>query len=371
MSTRIGVKSCHRDRAFIPILGGAKNYLARGQTHRGKGMKAAFFCDPLSWVPGNGINFVFGKGRSEQIAALAQLHPGIVTSENFDAQFPALAEVEVIFSTWGMPKLTASQIERMPKLRAVLYAAGSIKEFARPFLETGITVSSAATINAIPVAEFTLGQILLAMKGYFRNSRENRSPDYSRCGFKGPGNFGDAVALIGIGAIGRKVLELLAPFKIRKLAVCKYLSSKEADELGAQKVTLEEAFAQAFVISNHLADVPDTKKVINAPLLRSMRPGATFINTGRGAQVDENALVEVLLERPDLTALLDVTDPEPPVVGSPLFSLPNVSLTTHIAGGCNDEVVRMADAMIAEYEALRDGHPLQFSASLQDLDTCA
>lgn len=335
-------------------------------------MKAAFFCDPVSWVLcGGGINYVYGKGRREQVGRLTQLHPEVVTTENFEAQFPALSETEVIFSTWGMPKLTAQQVARMPKLRAVLYAAGSIKAFARPFLEAGVSVCSAVKMNAVPVAEFCVGQILLSMKGYFRNTREYRSSDYAARGFKGPGNYGDTVALIGMGAIGRKTLELLAPFDLRKLVVSNYLDPEEARQLGAEKVTIEEAFARGFVISNHLADLPTNKNVINATLLRSMRQGATFLNTGRGAQVDEEALVEVLRERPDLTALLDVTEPEPPVAGSPLFSLPNISLTTHLAGAWNDEVLRMGDAMIAEYKALRDGKPLQHSITLEKLETSA
>lgn len=335
-------------------------------------MKAAFFCDPLEWVPcGGGIGFVYGRGLCERISQLTQLHPEVVTTNNFEAQFPALSDIEVIFSTWGMPALTPQQIARMPKLRAVFYAAGSIKGFARPFLEAGVTVCSAVKVNAIPVAEFVMSQILLSMKGYFRNAREYRSGDYSLGGFKGPGNYGDAVALIGMGAIGRKTLELLAPFHLRKLVVSHYIDSEQAKRLGAEKVSMEEAFANAFVISNHLADLPTNQKIIGARLFRSMRQGATFINTGRGAQVDEEALVEVMRERSDLTALLDVTWPEPPVSGSPLFSLPNITLSTHLAGAWNDEVLRMGDTMIAEYEALRDGLPLKHSITLEKFATSA
>lgn len=69
-----------------------------------------------------------------------------------------------------------------------------------------------------------------------------------------------------------------------------------------------------------------------------MRQGATFINTGRGAQVDEAGLIEVFKRRPDLTALLDITCPEPPEDGSELYTLPNIHLSSHIAGSKNDEV---------------------------------
>ena len=103
--------------------------------------------------------------------------------------------------------------------------------------------------------------------------------------------------------------------------------------------------------------------VLNRPLFASMRADATFINTGRGRQVNEADLAAVLAERPDLTALLDVTDPEPPAPDSPFYALPNVHLTSHIAGASNDEVLRMADTMIEEYQRWVDGQPLRYAVT--------
>ena len=94
-----------------------------------------------------------------------------------------------------------------------------------------------------------------------------------------------------------------------------------------------------------------------------MREGAVFINTGRGAQVNEAELIEVLEKRPDLTALLDVMHPEPPEDGSKLYTLPNVRLSTHIAGSINDEVHRMADYMIEELRRYLAGEPLVYEVS--------
>jgi phosphoglycerate dehydrogenase-like enzyme len=94
-----------------------------------------------------------------------------------------------------------------------------------------------------------------------------------------------------------------------------------------------------------------------------MKPGASFINTARGAVVNEADLIAVLRERPDLFALLDVTWPEPPVEGSPLYELPNIVLTPHVAGSMNGECHRMARVMIDELDRWQRGEPLHFHVS--------
>ncbi len=86
-----------------------------------------------------------------------------------------------------------------------------------------------------------------------------------------------------------------------------------------------------------------------------MRDHAVFINTGRGRQVNESELCDVLERRPDLTALLDVTWPEPPLPGSRLYTLPNVRLSPHIAGSLNDELRRMADFVISDFKRVLAG----------------
>jgi phosphoglycerate dehydrogenase-like enzyme len=171
--------------------------------------------------------------------------------------------------------------------------------------------------------------------------------------------------------IGRKLIELLKPFTLKVVVVDPHLSDADARTLGVAKVSLEEAFADALVVSNHLPNLPELRGVLNEPLLASMRPGATFINTGRGAQVDEAAMAKVFAARPDLTALLDVTNPEPPEADSPLYRLPNVRLSTHIAGSLGDEVIRMADWMIEEFLAFQSGRPLRYAVTAEQLRTMA
>jgi phosphoglycerate dehydrogenase-like enzyme len=329
------------------------------------GKKAAFF----GWH--EWIGRVYGKGRRTQIAAWTQLYPDIVDEGNFHEHAKNLCGIEAIFSTWGMPELKPGQLDLMPALRAVFYAGGSVRGFARPLLERHITVVSAWKANAVPVAEFTLGQILLAMKGYFRNSREYKSPAGRETAHRGPGCFGETVAILGAGAIGKKVIALLKPFHLQIIVFDPFLSDIEARELDVEKVSLETAFEKGYVISNHLADVPETEHLLNGALFERMRPTATFINTGRGNTVNEMEMINVWRSRKDITALLDVTRFEPPEEGSLLYSLPNVQLSTHIAGSIGDELVRMADYCLEEFAAWRDGKPLRYSVSPSMLETMA
>ena len=323
---------------------------------------AAFFGDPGS------IDQVYGQARRKTISRLVALHPEVIHSGNLADQLPDLKEIEVIFSTWGMPVLTAYQIGLMPRLKALFYAAGTVRHFARPLLERGITVMSAWCANAIPVAEFTVAQILLANKGYFRNTSEFRGPEANASSFRGAGNFGETVALLGAGAIGRKGIEFLRPFHLRVLVFDPFMTAEQAAELGVERVALEDAFSQGYVVSNHLANLPETVELLDAPLFARMRKNATFINTGRGATVSEVGLLSVFSDRSDLTALLDVTHPEPPAADSPLFTLPNIRLTTHIAGSLGDEVVRMSDYCIEDFKAWSANGSPHYRVTLEMLE---
>lgn len=312
-------------------------------------MKAAFFGNESQ------IDYVYANGRREKVAGTCKLYPEIINNDNFDAHLDALKEVEVIFSTWGMLNLTERQLDCMPSLKAVFYAAGATDGFARPLLARGITLMSAWQANAIPVAEFAAAQIVLALKGFFWNSRELKCKAKWSRENTGPGVFEESVALIGAGAIALKTKELLKNHNVDVFIVP---SRKEK-----RTVSLEEAFRTAFVVSNHLPNRHDNIGVINGEHFRSMRLGAAFVNTGRGAQVNETEMIEALKERPDLTVLLDVTHPEPPEDGSELYKLPNVHLSAHIAGSMNKEVIRMADYAIEEFERWRSGEPLLYQIS--------
>lgn len=328
--------------------------------------QAAFFGAPRN------IDYVYAAGRQKRVAELTDLHGEVVTADNLDDQLDALGGLEVIFSTWGMFVPTEAQLDRLDALKAVFYAAGSVQRFAGPFLERGVLVTSAWRSNGRPVAEFTVAQILLANKGYFQNTRRCVEPrGWGENRHLGPGNYGRTVALLGAGTIGRQVIELLQPFHVKLIVFDPYLSETDAASLGVEKVSLEEAFERGDVVSNHLANKEETRDMLDGGLFRRLADHATFINTGRHAQVHEADLAAELERRPTLTALLDVLEPEPPKPDCPLLGLPNAHLSSHIAGSINDEVIRMADDAIGAFEAWRGGRTPDNAVTLDMLRTMA
>ncbi len=329
----------------------------------------AALCGNQAWQ----LDRVFGRGRRTELAGETDLFPEYVTAADFPRQAAALEKVEVLFSTWGMGEELARQVAGLPNLKAFFYAAGTVRPFARPLLEKGIIVVSAWAANAVPVSQFALAQILLSLKGYFRNVRETRLPANRGRLLEtdAPGVLGESVALLGCGMVGKTVAELLRPLRLDVIAYDPFLSDGDAAVIGVRKVSLEECFSKAYVVSNHLPDLPTTRGLLGAPLFASLRTGATFVNTGRGATVDERALAAILKSRPDLTALLDVVDPEPPAADSPWHSLENVRLSSHIAGSNGNEVVRMADYCLEEFRAWRAGRPLRYRVTREMLEKMA
>lgn len=287
----------------------------------------------------------------------------------------ALAQADYLFSTWGMPALTEEEIrEYLPRLKAVFYAAGSVQEFARPFLNCGVKVFSAWAANAVPVAEFTVAQIILSGKGFFQGMRrlERSGRDaFAQYAHSFPCNYNVKVGILGAGMIGSLVLRMLQNYQLETLCFDPFASDEKLAALGTKRASLEEIFSQCQTISNHIANRPATQRMLDYKYFSLMKENATFINTGRGAQVVEEDLIRALKEKPDRTALLDVTWPEPPEADSPFWNMENVILSPHIAGSMNNEVARMGAYMAEEYEAFAQGKPCRYEVTLESLETMA
>lgn len=283
---------------------------------------------------------------------------------------------EYLFSSWGMPVLNEDEIKALlPALKAVFYGAGSVQYFARPYLHCGVRVFSAWAANAIPVAEYTVAQILLANKGYFQLCKRYKESDFHACcdyANHFSGNYGAKVGLIGAGMIGRKVIELLKPFRLQILVFDPFLPEQAAEQMGVTKVALPEIFEQCQVVSNHLANNEQTKGMLNYDLFRLMQPYSTFINTGRNAQVVMEDLIRAMQEEPTRTALLDVTDPTEPLPKEhPAWECENILITPHRAGSVQQEIFRMGEYMVTQYENLTNGRETQYEVSEEMLKTMA
>ena len=323
------------------------------------------------------LEYAYAAGRKERVGALMPTCPHVITGGNYTQYAQALKEVECIFSTWGMVPFTKEQIQSaFPKLKAVFYAAGSVQMFARPFLEMGIQVVSAWREMAVPVAEFTVALITLANKNALAAMSLYRNGDF-KAGKQMvertfPGTYGTKVGILGAGAIGSIVIQMLRRYRVDLMVFDPFLSSERRKELGIERTySLEEIFSQCQTISNHIANNAQTVGMLDGKLFALMHDTAAFVNTARGAQVVEGDLVRALQEKPLRAAYLDVTYPEPMETGHPFYAMPNVYVFPHVAGYAKDEVLSLADTVIAECGRFLSGEPVRYGVTLEMLKTMA
>lgn len=293
------------------------------------------------------------------------LDPALVLQDPGDLADPPLARAlfgaEVLVTGWGCPLLDTRVLDAAPRLRAVLHAAGSVKGFVTPEVwRRGITVSSAAGANAVPVAEYTLAMILLAGKDVFafRDAlRTHRAFPYGDI-VPGIGNYGRRVGVIGASRIGRRVIDLLRPHDVQVTLADPYVDEADAAALDVGLLPLDDLLRGSDIVTVHAPKTPRTRHLLGPRELALMPDGAVLINTARGSLVDHEALVAELTTG-RLSAILDVTDPEPLPSDSPLFDLPNAFITPHLAGSQGNEVARLGRTVAEEAGCLAAGVPLR------------
>ncbi len=286
----------------------------------------------------------------------------------------ALARAEVLFTHWGCPPLTEERLRHMPRLRAVVHAAGSVKHhITEAVWQRGITVSSAAAANALPVAEYTLAAILFANKRVLQAAqlyRAGRAEPQLLPFYAGHGNHGRTVGIVGASRTGRRVIELLRPFDLQVIVQDPFLTREDAQELGVKAVALDELVRRSHVVSIHAPQLPETWRMFDRRRLALLRDGATLINTARGSLIDTAALTAELVSG-RIHAVLDVTDPEVLPADSPLYDLPNVLLTPHIAGSLGGELGRMAHEAAEELGRYAQGLAFEYAVVREDLGRSA
>ena len=332
--------------------------------------KSVFICDKP-----NKFKSVFSEELVSRLSGACELDTAVYTRDDVLASPEKFCDTQIIFSTWGMPAFSEEEIRAtFPRLECVFYAAGTVQAFARPFLACGVHVFSAWAANAVPVAEYTVSQILLANKGFFTHTylmNQKQIKESRALNSIYPGNYDVKLGLIGCGMIGSMVAEMLKNYKLEVLVFDPFLSASRAEVLGVRVTSLDEIFSTCQTVSNHLANNAQTKSMLNYGHFSKMPPYATFLNTGRGAQVVEDDLVRALTERLDLTAVLDVTYPEPAPLEHAFYSLPNCFLTPHIAGSLGNEVHRMAEYMYEEFIRYVGGAPNKYEVTEKMLETMA
>lgn len=319
------------------------------------------------------LAFAMAKGKTRYVfddAALARLSEmcTILTPDPLDdfstpTAYAVLRQTEILVTGWGCPFVSREALAAAPDLRLIAHAAGTVKYHLDPAVfEAGIAVTNSVAANAVPVAEFTLAMVILANKHVFRFRdlyRGDRLRGSSHALMDTPiGNHRRIVGIVGASHIGRRVVDLLTPFDVSILLYDPHVQASDEICRRAEVVSLDDLLTRSDVVSLHAPSLPSTRHMIGERQLRAMRDGATFINTARGAIVDQAALIAEL-ETGRISAVIDVTDPEIPPPDSPLFTLPNVFLTPHIAGAIGGERSRLGDLVVDEIQRFIAGRPLQ------------
>ncbi|MGV8853344.1 MAG: hydroxyacid dehydrogenase [Devosia sp.] len=310
--------------------------------------------------------FVFDAEALARLAACCDIVRDTPLDEfNSPAARAVLADIDILITGWGCPMISADVVKAAPRLKLIAHAAGTVKYTLDPAVyAAGIVVTHAADANAVPVAEYTLAAIIFANKRMFEmrdNYRSDQARRSSHALMNEPiGNYHRTIGLVGASRIGRKVAKFLTGFDFTVLLSDPFVQADDPIMEMVELVDIETLMGRSDVVSLHAPSLPATRAMIGARQLALMRDGATFINTARGALVDEAALIAEL-QSGRLHAVIDVTEPEIPAAGSPLFSLPNVFLTPHVAGAIGMERLRLGQLAVEEVERFVAGVPLEFA----------
>jgi len=307
--------------------------------------------------------FVFSKAALDRLARSCDvLTPAPLEDLSTPATRAILHETEILVTGWGSPFISREIVSAAPNLKLIAHAAGTVKYHLDPVVfEAGIAVTNAVAANALPVAEYTLAMIILANKQVFRfrdlyRAEPNRGSSHALMDTP-IGNYKRTIGIVGASHIGRRVVELLAPFDFTVLLYDPHVAPDDHICRQAELVSLDQLLVRSDVVSLHAPSLPSTRHMIGARELRLMQDGATLLNTARGALVDEAALLAEL-ETGRISAVIDVTDPEIPAPDSAFFRLPNVFLTPHIAGAIGTERARLGNLVADEVERFIAGEPL-------------
>jgi phosphoglycerate dehydrogenase-like enzyme len=276
------------------------------------------------------------------------------------ALLDAIRDADAVVVVRDRTPFKAELIEKLPKLglflftgaRNTQYDAAAMKARGIPVGATEMGDSKASTTEItwtliLAAAKRLEAYLSLVRKGGWRD--EGPLPSTLA---------GERLGVIGLGSIGSRVAQVGKAFGMEVVAWSPHMTAERADKGGAKPVTLEELLSTSKVVTLHLVPAPETRKLLDAKRLATMRPDSILVNTARSALIDMAALAQALGEgRPGMAAL-DVYDDEPLPADAPLAKRANVVLTPHL-GFVNEPVfARFGPGVVANLLAWLDGKPL-------------
>ncbi len=252
----------------------------------------------------------------------------------WDANIP---EVQAVVTGWDSPPISEAMLAAARKLEVLLHSAGSIRPFIPASIwESDVRIATCNDALGRGVAETTLGLIIAGLKGFFPCAALTRAGEWQEAlparGFGRVRELYDVtIGVIGASRTGRHVLHLLKNFDADVLVSDPTIEAADAAVLGARLVDLGTLLRRSDVVSLHAPALPELRHMLGGREFALMKNDAIFINTARGMLVDEQALDRELATG-RISAILDITFPEPPSKDHPFRGRPNVALLPHIAG---------------------------------------
>lgn len=267
------------------------------------------------------------------------------THQEEDEFIKAIKDARVIFQRPGF--ISRKMIESCPELKFIItHGAGVDKIDLKACAERDLWVANVPGGNATAVAELAVAGILVLSRRLMIANAVLHSGGWSEGRFVGRELSEGVLGLMGVGYVGRRMVELVSGFGTKVLFYDPYLANEVAEDLRAQGATRcaspEEILSRSDYISIHVPLTKETDKCIGLPEFRKMKRAGIIVNTSRGNVIDEEAMCVALAEGIIAGAVLDVFAVEPLPADSPLRKLDNVILTPHIGGSTQDCLRRIA-----------------------------
>lgn len=233
-------------------------------------------------------------------------------------------------------KVTSKVLEQAKNLRVIGRAGIGVDNVDIPAATArGIIVMNTPFGNSITTAEHAISLMLALARQIPEADASTRAGKWEKNKFMGVEIFGKTLGVIGCGNIGSIVADRAIGLRMKVIAFDPFLSQERAEDLGVEKVDVDELFRRADFITLHTPLTDKTRNIINSHAIKTMKKGVRIINCARGGLVDEAALYEALKSGQAAGAAFDVFVTEP-ATENPLFNLPNVVCTPHLGASTNE-----------------------------------
>jgi phosphoglycerate dehydrogenase-like enzyme len=270
---------------------------------------------------------------------------------------PVLAEADIAFGQPPVEQGIACERLHWVEVTSAGFTRYDREDFREAMSRRGVAFTNSSSVFAEPCAQHALAMMLGLARQLLPSHRDqltDRSWHYAERRADSRLLNGQTVLLLGFGAIGRRLAELLMPFRMKLYAVRRKTYSEPGLHIIAEE-RLSSVIAEADHVVNVLPDNPTTLNYVNARRLSWCKRGARFYNVGRGTTVDQNALIKALESGLLGGAYLDVMEPEPLPPSHPLWDAPNCFITPHTAGGRHDQDEALVRHFLANFTAFTRG----------------